>query len=120
MTTLMIISILFLLSLFWVYKSYKNDLDTNFGASLALSVIILIVLIATSIEKDIRSEWVETEVDVKKTLNYVFVIDSENDYHIFKESKDYNSINDSTIFYLEYTINFWGVKDIEGIKYENN
>lgn len=118
MTTLFIMLMVLLLSLFWVYKSDQNHWEDGHFVSIVLSTMIFIALILTSIEKDVKSEWIETKVEVRKTTNYVFV-DSGDDYHIFKEIKDYNSINDSTVFYKEHTVNFWGVKDVEDIKYEN-
>lgn len=119
MTVLSILFIVFLLLLLWLYLSDKNGWDLGFVISFVFSIIIGAILIIVSIEEDSEVEWVETKVEIRKTSNYVFVVDDENDYHVFKEAKDYNTIDDATTFYREHTVNFWGYEDIEGIKYEN-
>jgi len=96
-------------------KSYEEGLAGVLGF---FSLIFISISIGMSIEKDITTKWVKTEVDWVKTNRMVIVDDGEKTWE-FESYEDVTSINDSTEFYHLHTTNFWGVEDIEGIKYEN-
>lgn len=88
------------------------------GALGFLSLLGIAISVGMSFESDITTKWVKTEVDWVKTNRMVIVDDGEKTWE-FESYEDVTSINDSTEFYHLHTTNFWGVEDIEGIKYEN-
>lgn len=96
-------------------NSYEEGLAGILGL---FSLIFIAISIGMSIEKDMTTKWVKTEVDWVKTNRMVIVDDGEKIWE-FESYEDVTSINDSTEFYHLHTTNFWGVEDIEGIKYEN-
>ncbi len=98
--------------------SASSGEDEVAGPMAFISLIVLAIGLGMSIEYDITTKWVKTEVDWVKTNRMVIVDDGEKTWE-FESYEDVISINDSTEFYHLHTTNFWGVEDIEGIKYEN-
>jgi DMSO/TMAO reductase YedYZ heme-binding membrane subunit len=114
MIALLILTVLLILSTFWLIKSTKNNWEVGFQVAVWATILSLFLLIVVSIEKDIKCTYTSTKVEVKPTLNNIVVIDSLG----IREIKDYkiiSRIDSTTKWYRENTVNFWGQKNIEDL-----
>ena len=96
-------------------NNYEHELA---GVLAFFGGVALLISIISSTEVNITEEWIETKVQWVKTDRMVIVDDGERTWE-FEAYSDVTAINDSTKFFLLHTTNFWDIKDVEGIKYEN-
>ena len=105
------------LSIFGFIYSIREDLEGLVVLSFIVGAFSLFACAGFSVEENVDEEWKPAIVEITRTSRMVIVDDGERLWE-FESYSDVTSINDSTEFELLHTTNFWGGKQIEGIRYK--
>lgn len=109
--------LVFVLSLGGLIYSVREDLEVLGLISFMVMVFSIIPCAVFSVEENVDEEWKPESVEITRTSRMVIVDDGENLWK-FESYSDVTSISDSTEFELLHTTNFWGLKQIEDIRYK--